>query len=105
MLMNYVSLQPGIPLRMHFTDDYFVNREISDPESGRPKRINTLVFWVDTLEGEPAARTFSVTSQKLQNQLEPFLRDKRYLDYDFIITAIGEGFRKDFVVEPILRRE
>ncbi len=25
LLMNYVALEPGIPTRMHFTDNYFID--------------------------------------------------------------------------------
>ena len=51
LLMNYVALVPGVPTRMHFTDHYYIDREIADKESGKPKKIHTLVFWVDELGG------------------------------------------------------
>lgn len=105
MLMNYVALAPGVPTRMHFTDDYFVDRTIADRETGKPKAIRSLVFWVDELEGVAAARTFSVLSQKLAAHFEPFLKNKGYIKYDFIITQIGDGFLKDWNVQPILRPE
>jgi len=104
MLSNYVRLEPGIPTRLHFTDDYIVDRQIADKETGKPKRIKSLVFWVDELNGEPVARTFSILSQKLAAHLEPFLPDKRYSGYDFIITEMGDGFYKDWNVQPVKRR-
>ena len=105
MLMNYIALLPGKPTRMHFTDSYWVDREIADKETGKPKPVRTLVFWCDELEGEDVAKTFSVLSQKLYNHLEPFLKEKLFLNYDFIITKIGDGFMADFNVQPILRRD
>ena len=105
VLMNYVALVAGVPTRMHFTDDYNIERTIADKETGKPKRIKSLVFWVDELNGEDVARTFSVLSQKLAAHLEPFLKDKRYEGYDFIITQIGEGFLKDWNVQVIKRPE
>jgi len=105
LLMNYVSLAPGIPTRMHFTDDYYVDREIADRETGKPKRIRSLVFWVDELGGEDVARTFSILSQKLSAHFEPFLKDKRYTGYDFIVTQMGDGFLKDWNVQVIRRPE
>ena len=105
LLMNYVPLVPGIPTRMHFTDHYYIDRIIADKETGKPKPIRSLVFWVDELEGEDCARTLSVLSQKLAAHLEPFLPDKLYGGYDFIITKIGDGFYADFNVQPILRPE
>ena len=105
LLANYVRLEPGIPTRMHFTDDYCIDREIADRESGRPKRISSLVFYVDELNGEPASRTFSILSQKLAAHMTPLLPDKQYTHYDFIITQIGDGFLKDWNVQVIRRPE
>ncbi len=105
LLMNYVALAPGVPTRMHFTDDYKLEREIADRETGKPKRITSLVFWVDELNGEDCARTFSILSQKLAAHLEPFLKGKEYTHYDFIITQMGDGFLKDWNVQPMRRPE
>jgi hypothetical protein len=105
LLMNYIRLDPGIPTRMHFTDDYMVTRTIADRETGKPKPITSRVLWVDELNGEPCARTFSILSQKLDAQLQPFLKDKEYTRYDFIITQIGDGFMKDWNLQAIKRPE
>ncbi len=105
LLMNYITLVAGVPTRMHFTDDYYVDREIADKETGKPKRIRSLVFWVDELGGEDVARTFSILSQKLAAHFEPFLKDKEYTKYDFIITQMGDGFLKDWNVQVIKRPE
>ena len=105
LLMQYIALAPGVPTRMHFTDDYYVERTIADGETGKPKRIRSLVFWVDELEGVDCARSFSILSQKLAAHFEPFLKDKEYVHYDFIVTQIGEGFMKDWNVQPIRRPE
>lgn len=105
LLMNYIALVPGVPTRMHFTDHYYIDREIADRETGKPKTIKSLVFWVDTLEGEPCSRTFSVLSQKLAAHLEPFLAGKEYLKYELIITQMGSGFLKDWTIQPILLPE
>jgi len=103
--MNYVRLVAGVPTRMHFTDDYSIDRDIADRESGKPKRIRSLVFQVDELNGEDVSRTFSILSEKLAAHLTPFLPGKRYTHYDFIITEMGESFYKDWNVEPIRRPE
>ena len=101
LLMNYVALVAGVPTRMHFTDHYYVTREIMEREAGRTKEVQSLVFWVDTLGGEPCARTFSILSQKLEAHFLPFLKDKEYTKYEFIITQIGDGFLKDWNVQTI----
>jgi len=103
--MNYIALAPGVPTRMHFTDHYYIERIIADKETGKPKPIRSLVFWVDELGGEDCARIFSILSQKLAAHFEPFLKDKEYSHYDFIVTQIGEGFMKDWNVQPIRRPE
>ena len=105
LLSNYVRLIPGVPARMHFTDDYKVERTIADKETGKPKPIKSLVFWVDELNGEPDSRTFSILSQKLAAHIEPFLPDKEYTSYDFIITQMGDGFLKDWNVQMVRRPE
>ena len=105
MLMNYIRLVAGVPARMHFTDDYYVDREIADRESGKPKRVKTLVLWCDELNGEDVARTFSILSEKLAAHFTPFLKEKGYLPYDFIITQMGDGFYKDWNFQVIRRPE
>jgi hypothetical protein len=103
VLMNYIALAPGVPTRMHFTRDYYIERDIADRETGAPKRIKSLVFWVDELNGEPVARTFSILSQKLSAHFDPFLAGKEYTNYDFIVTQMGDGFLKDWNVQTIRR--
>lgn len=103
LLINYVQLFPGVPARMHFTDDYLIERTIEEKESGKPKRVKSLVFAVDELDGVDVNRTLSVLSKKLAAHLEPFLPDRRYRDYDFIITKMGDGFLTDFNVQTIKR--
>lgn len=101
LLMNYIQLLPGIPTRLHFTDDYIVERDIPDKESGKTKRVRSLVFYVDKLEGEEVSRTFSVLSEKLAAHFEPFLKDKSYLNYEFVITQMGDGYYKDWNIQNI----
>jgi len=103
LLSNYIRLVPGLPTRMHFTDDYWVERTIADKETGKPKPIKSLVFWVDEVNGEPDSRTFSILSEKLAAHVTPYLPDKQYGGYDFIITQMGEGFLKDWNVQLIKR--
>lgn len=99
ILMNYIQLVPGLPTRLHFTDDYLIERTIADRESGGEKKVQSLVFYVDELNGEEVARTFSILSQKLAGHFEPYLPKKRYLEYDFIITQMGDGYLKDWNVQ------
>jgi hypothetical protein len=101
MLMNYVALEKDVPTRMHFTDHYLVEREIWDDKLGKFKTVKSLVFWVDELNGEPTARTFSVLSEALATILRPSLPDHAYVNNDFIITKRGEGFGTRYEVQSI----
>lgn len=108
LLANYIALKPGIPKRMHFTDHYYIDRQIMEKELGKMKPVRSLTFWVDEEDGQPVARTYSVLSQKLAAQLEPHLKDNRYRDFDVTLTEFGQGYSKDWTIlwqkrpEPIL---
>ena len=102
---NFVKLEPGIPVRLHFTDYYEVNREIRDKESGRLKRVDTKVFYVNEEDGETVSKTFSIMSQKLFAHFIPFLPGNDYRNHDFVITQMGDGFYSDWNVQVIRRPE
>jgi hypothetical protein len=103
VLQNYVELESGVPARMHFENATIVRKTITDPVTLQPASRNTLVFDVDTLDGRPVVSKYSIMAEKLANQFEPYLKDQSYLDYDFIITVTGEGFRRQFQVQVIPR--
>ncbi len=103
MMMNYVELKEEIPKRLHFTDHYWVDRMIWDKDLGKEKMVRSLVFAVDTEDGEPSLKTFSVLSTKLAALLAPYLPDSRFRDFDITITAHGSGFMRFFTVEAAPR--
>lgn len=103
VLMNYIRLVPGVPTRTHFTDWYFIVSEIMDRESGKTKPVKRLTFWVDELNGETVARTFSVLSKKLVSHFVPYLKNKDFINYDFIVTAMGDGYYTDWNIQTIRR--
>ena len=103
MLMNYVELIPNKPVKLHFSDKYIVTREIQDKDRGGLKPVESLTFWVDQVDGNPAAKTFSVLSVKLARLLEPYLSEGAFKSYDFVITKMGEGYATDFKVEVLPR--
>ena len=105
LLMNYIALLPGVPTKMHFTDDYMIERQIAIKGTDKTKRLTSLTFQVDELNGEDVARTFSILSQKLAAHFEPFLKGQKYLKYDFILTQMGDGDLKDWGFQTILRPE
>lgn len=101
MLMNYVDLEKDVPTRMHFTDHYLVEREVWDKDLNRFKTIKSLVFWVDEVNGEPTAKTFSVISETLATMLRPSLPEHAYINYDYLITKHGEDFATRYEVQKI----
>jgi len=84
---------------MHFTDAYFIESLVADRERGGKKMVRRLTFWVDRLNGEPVARTFSILSEKLAAQLQPYLKGEKFKDWEFIITKEGEGFQTEYRIE------
>lgn len=101
VLENYIILEPGTPARLHFTDHAIVAKPITDPLTGQPATRNALVFEVDRLGARSVNAKYSTMSEKHAAQFEPYLSDKSYRDYDFLITMTGEGFRRSWTVQAI----
>lgn len=105
MLMNYIELVRDVPVRMHLSDRYDITREVHDKLLNRVKSVNSLTFWVDELDGQPASRSFSVLSDRLRGKLEPYLAGNRFREFDLVITKRGEGFAVDWSVEAVPRNQ
>jgi len=101
VLENYVILQAGIPARVHFTDHVIERRTTTDPGTGRPTSRNVLVFEVDKLNGKDVFAKYSIMAEKHAGQFSPYLEDKSYRGYDFIITKQGEGYLTSWSVTVI----
>lgn len=105
VLENYVILETGIPTRLHFTDHSIRRREITDPETGQPAMRKALVFSVDKMDGRAIDALYSTISEKHATSFEPYLANKEYRDYEFVITRSGEGFRTSYSVTPVLLKK
>jgi hypothetical protein len=103
MLMNYLEIPRDTPTRIHATDHYYVDRMIWDKDLGKEKPVRSLVLWVDEVNGSPDARTFSIISRTLYDQITPYLPDNDIRNYDFILKRTGEGYRTDWTLEAIPR--
>ena len=103
VLQNYVILQPGVPARIHFSDHEVRVKTITDPLTGREKKLNVLIFTVDELNAREVVSYYSITSQKHAADFTPFLGANRYRDYDFVITLSGSGDRREYQVQTIAR--
>lgn len=102
MLVNFVRLEDGKPTRVHFTDHYWIDREIATGEGLPAKTVRSLTLQVDRLEGAPFFGTLSFLSVKAIEALRPFLPDKRYMSYEFVYTKEGSGFSTEYRMLPIL---
>ncbi len=101
VLQNYVMLDTGVPARLHFSDHVIERRTITDPLTGQPASRNVLVLEVDKLNGREVAAKYSIMAEKHASQFAPYLTDKSYRVYEFVITRNGEGFRTTWSVQVI----
>jgi hypothetical protein len=101
VLENYVLLETGKPARVHFVDHVIQKRTVTDPITGGPTTRSVLVLDVDRLNGREVTSKYSIMAEKHAGQFEPYLKDKSYRDYDFVITRSGEGFRTSWAVQVI----
>jgi len=104
VLENYVILETGVPGRLHFFDHVIQARTITDPITGGPATRHVLIFEVDQFNGKEVAAKYSIMAEKHAGQFKPYLDDKSYRDYDFVITPVGEGFRRSWSLQVLPRK-
>jgi hypothetical protein len=90
-ISNWVKLTPGVPTRLHFTDHAIKPVPITDPITKYTKTVESLQMQVDKQDGSPVSKTFSVLSERLAGELGPYLPDKRYTRFEFVIVKDGPG--------------
>ncbi len=101
VLRNYIELQDGVPARFHFFDHSFQDRTIISPDTNQPTLKRTLVMNVDRLNGLPIQTVLTTMAEKLASQFEPYLADKSYTRYEFVITQRGNGMLRKWTVMTI----
>lgn len=77
---------------MHFREYVVESRQITDPTFKVPRTVQSLVFLVDRVDGEPVDKTFSVVSEKLAQEFEPYLEDGSFRDYVWTLVKDGPGY-------------
>jgi len=103
VLRNYIEFEDGVPARLHFVTGQLIDKTITDPLTRQPKQVTSLVLQVDQLNGEAIGAQLSVIQEKLAAKLKPWIDNGRLADVDFIITARGAGFLRDFEVQVLPR--
>lgn len=109
-LQNYVIFQTGIQERLHFTDHAYEQITVTDRTTGRPVPRNRLIMAVDEINGTrvdgrglPIIAKLSALAEGLAGKLEPYIKDRSYLRYDFVITQTGADFQTRYSVQVIPR--
>lgn len=82
-IKNWVKLEPGTRHRMHFTMYRITERTITDPFFDVPIKQSSIVFLVDRLDGKEVTLKFSVLSEKVADELDPYLEDGTFRDYEW----------------------
>ena len=110
-LQNVVTFVSGIPERLHFTDHAYEQVTITDPLTGRLAPRNRLVMSVDEVNGSktdsrglPVIARLSILAEGLVNKIEPYLPNKSYQNYDFVITQTGTGYQSKYSMQVIPRK-
>lgn len=97
--LPYVRLEVGVPVRLHFVDHGELDKIITDPILKWKKTVPSLAFKVDRVDGAPADTVFSVLSEKLWDELKPYLPGQRYRSYEFIFVKDAAGFSAPRILE------
>ena len=91
-LENWVKLPVGKVVCMHFREYRVTPRQITDPMFGVARTVTSLVFLVDQVDGVQVDKTFSVVSERLAQEFEPYLEDGSFRDYVWCLVKDAAGF-------------
>ena len=103
VLANYIVLEQSVPKRLHAVSHRYEDREITDPDTKQSKVIRVLVFRVDEEDGRPISKEYSVTSEKLAQQLSPMLPNNAYSEWTMEVTKVGKGRQAEFPLRWLTR--
>ena len=91
-LSNWVKLPVGKVVCMRFQDYRVTPRQITDPLFNVPRTVESLVLRVSHVDGKPVDKTFSVVSETLFEEMEPYLKDGSYKNYTWCLVKDAAGF-------------
>lgn len=96
---NWVIFKPGQRKTLHFYDHAMVERVITDPVTKTPKRVKTLVLYVDEEDGVKVEKMLSLLSYSLAQKIAAYIPGKAYTRYKFTIEKPLDKFAKPELVE------
>ncbi len=102
VLENIIRLVDGVPVKVHLADHNIEKRTITEPVTGNPAIRNVLVFEVDRFNDREVSARLSTMADGLAEKFTPYLPDKSYRNYNWIIIQSGEGFRRRWEVKRLL---
>jgi hypothetical protein len=91
-ISNFVELKPGVKVRLHFSDHRIERRLITDPVRKVQVERESLIFYVDRIDGQPTSKMYSILSQKHAAEFAGYLEGKRYTRYEFVVVKDAAGF-------------
>ena len=98
---NYVKLKPGDTAVMRFDNFTTHAPQVKDPVLGFSKTVNALVMHVSELNGRPADTVFSIVSQTLQGEMQPYLDQEKYKRYRFTITRESGSYTAPRILSAV----
>jgi hypothetical protein len=86
-----VTLAPGVQVALHFSDHRIVKRVVEDPVRHVQVERESLVMYVDEVNGGKVDKMYSILSQRHAAELGGYLEGKKYLGYTFIVLKEAAG--------------
>lgn len=90
-ISNFVMLKPGVSVRLHFSDHAIVKRQIMDRIRGVMVERESLVMYVDRMNGSKVDLMYSILSQKHAAEFSGYLEGNRYRGYEFVVVKDAAG--------------
>lgn len=94
-----VILSQGQPATMRFSAFKELSRQRKDPDSGFVSDMKVMSFQVIELNGLQITAIYDVTSEKLMNQLRPYLDPATLALHKFTITKTGTGYGTQYTLQ------
>jgi hypothetical protein len=90
-ISNFVTLVPGVPVKLHFKDHAIQKRVITDPIRRVQVERESLMLYVDKENSTPCDKVLSILSQKLAADFAGYLPGKSYTRYEFVLIKDAAG--------------
>lgn len=87
---SFVALKPGDTIMIMCDQATYHKRAVQDPVLKMSKDVQVLALHVIELGGQPVNTIFSIMSDKLQKEFDPYIAGEKFKRYRFTITR-GTG--------------